>query len=270
MTEPNSAATPQADESIQRQREGPIAASPPGLPWLAATVSGVAAAVFVLAVVLYAHTAPRFVPNLPGRVAEVAYKQGLRYEKGRQYEAAEQAYREALQGHFVADSDRTDALMRLGRILSWNPDPREALAFLEEARQRPEHTVWLYEPLVNSYLKLGKREEAVNAAAEWYTAAQNAKLPDQQALAKHAEGTAWLRQGDKDKALASFEAGCVLVGGGLNAYDAGLLLYERGENQKALARFDSFLRTATGERAARIRALRQKILADTAPKPAGG
>jgi tetratricopeptide (TPR) repeat protein len=154
--------------------------------------------------------------------------------------------------------------MRLGRLLWWTEGPQQALPYLEQAYRQPDHSIWFYEALCDSLIKVGRHDHALAVAEHWQARAAEMRDPQQQARAACYKGRSHLARANTDTALACFMEGCSLYPGGQNAYEAGILLHARGEDQKALMYFDQFLTEGTGERAQYVQRLRKRILGEGA------
>jgi len=165
-------------------------ATPRGTAPLIVGLTLLGLAVFLGLSILYAELATAWVEELDRSLAEAAWQQAIRFEKAGQPENAKELYQQALEGRFTSSRDRTDALMRLGRLLWWTEGPERALPYLEEAYNQPDHPIWFYEALCDSLIKVGRENTALAVAEHWQLRASKLRDQPQQARARaHGEDT---------------------------------------------------------------------------------
>jgi len=204
-----------------------------GLTLLIAGATLVAVAVFLLGVRLYVRHGDRLVHDMDQAVAEVAHEQAIRYERAGDYEKAKETYLLALQGRFDDAKGRSDALMRLGRMLRWRESPEAGLPYLRQALERPDHDIALFASLCDALLAAHQDEELVRVAEQYYREASAARDDELRAQAKYFEGRGLQARGKKDQALSVFVEAETIQSGGLSACEAGMLLYNLGRPEEA-------------------------------------
>ncbi|MCP4641223.1 MAG: tetratricopeptide repeat protein [bacterium] len=215
---------------------------------------------FTALVLFYGHAGGNLVQGMEDRLGDIAWRQGIRFEKAGQHENAMGSYRLALEGRFQSPLDRTDALMRLGRILWFRQGPEAALPLLEEAYARPGHTPWLYEPLCSSLHGVGRYEEALQVTRRWQEATD--LPPDYRAKAWYYEGLALRDLGQADQALETFMQGAEVSPGGRCDYEVAMTLYTQKRLREALPYVERYVARNTDARTEHLKNIRARILAE--------
>lgn len=206
---------------------------PRGLTGLVAGATLVFLAVFLFGVRQYAQHGAAIVHNMDRAVGSVAHEQAVRFEQAGDYAKAKECYLLALQGRFFNRGARSDALMRLGRLLRWHETPEAGLPYLRDALAQPDHDVAVFFALCEALVAAKQADETIRVAQQYYVEARKANDDELCAQAKYFEGEGLLAQGKKDAALAVFIEAEHLRSGGLSACEAGMLLYDRGDVEQA-------------------------------------
>ncbi|MBX7257570.1 MAG: hypothetical protein K1Y02_14515 [Candidatus Hydrogenedentes bacterium] len=180
-------------------------------------------------------------------IGEVMLERGIQFELDGQEQNAANVYRDALDLKFSHSVNRTETLTRLGKIVLWQGEPEKALSYLEEAFNRGNFNIWLYFPLCEALLQMRRYEDGLERCRLWYNSAEAQNDRYQQAQAKLMEGRLFRQKGDADRALQAFRDSDQIQPGGLSAYYAGDVLFEKGEFEMAIRYIESYLPNGEGE-----------------------
>ncbi|MCC6696958.1 MAG: hypothetical protein IT365_15120 [Candidatus Hydrogenedentes bacterium] len=244
----------------QRESSGDTRTESASFVGVTLVLSLIAACGFCVFVCAYARTGERLLEQSMRKQGMIYLEQAERLETAGEYENAAQHYRLALEAEFDAHKYRTYTLKRLGALLWWREGPQAALPYLQEAFQQPDAPITLYEPLCDSLIQLGRRDEVYDVLARWREEAHAGKDREQEALSYYYEGKAFQESGDEAKAREAFMAGTQVLPGGRSAYELGVAFHREGDDDGALLHLEQFLVTASGDRARYARTLMDEIL----------
>ena len=231
-----------------------------GLGWAVLAFTGLAMAVFVIVVTLFARTGGDFVGTLDEGLGEVLMRRGMRFEAAGELENAKEAYHQAVERPFTGPQNRADTLKRLG-VIYWAEGRLDAAyPYLRKAADFNPPPISVFEPLCDCLLGLHRHSEARTMLDRWLTLARATENTLEIARAKYCEGRLARVEGDTEAALRAFLEGAALVPGGRNASELGMLYFEMGEYEKALEQVDYYLESGTGDRAEYMRRLRGHLL----------
>ncbi|HOV74575.1 MAG TPA: hypothetical protein P5318_12230 [Candidatus Hydrogenedentes bacterium] len=204
-----------------------------GLTGIVAGLTLAALIAFMAGVGAFARHGDALVRDMDRAVAGVAHEQAIRFERAGDYAKAKEAYLLALEGRFDDRNARADALMRLGRMLRWHESPEAGLPYLRQALADPGHDMAIYDVLCEALIAANAHEELTSTARQYFEDAGKAKDNELRAQAKYFEGRGLLALGEKEKALDAFIESETIRGGGLGACEAGILLYNMGQIERA-------------------------------------
>ncbi|HNR36854.1 MAG TPA: hypothetical protein PKO36_16895 [Candidatus Hydrogenedentes bacterium] len=204
-----------------------------GLTGIVAGLTLAALIAFMAGVSAFARHGDALVRDMDRAVAGVAHEQAIRFERAGDYAKAKEAYLLALEGRFDDRNARADALMRLGRMLRWHESPEAGLPYLRQALADPGHDMAIYDVLCEALIAANAHEELTSTARQYFEDAGKAKDNELRAQAKYFEGRGLLALGEKEKALDAFIESETIRGGGLGACEAGILLYNMGQIERA-------------------------------------
>ncbi len=208
----------------------------------------------------YIRVAPNFLDRLGLNVGEVLMKEAIRFEEAGAVENAKEHYLLALDARFAGPQNRLYTLRRLGGLCLNEGHPEEAVNYFRQIIDSPSPSLAAYEPLVAAYYQLNQFDEAERILRQWEQAAIFPDTATKASFCFHAGRIARAR-GDLASALAKFQEGMELSPESANASELGLLYFDQGKYQEAVAAMEQYLNSGgSGDRAQHARQIRERAL----------
>lgn len=215
---------------------------------------------FLVGAAGYIRVAPNFLARLGMNVGEVLMKEALRFEKAGAVENAKEHYLRALDARFAGEQNRIYTLRRLGGLYLNEGSPMEAVKYLRQVIESPTPSLAAFEPLVAAYYQLNQFDEAERVLKQWEQAAVFPDTATKASFCFHAGRIARAR-GDLASAFAKFQEGMELSPESANASELGLLYFDQGKYQEAVAAMEQYLNSGgSGDRAQYARQIRERAL----------
>lgn len=187
---------------------------------------------FLLSAAVFLAEGTDFVARRDGRVAEVTLGEAEHMEAGGLLEEAERRYAQSLSEVFAGPDKRAYANRRHGELLHRLGRYEDAAGALERACSGPEPDCAGRETLLDSLLRLGRRDEAEAALAGWASDGGETGEPPERAAFLAAKGRVWEDSGNLEEALRFYRDATRLDWAGDAHYFAGRLLISRGETEE--------------------------------------